>query len=62
MSETTTHTYTHTINVNKTCALQQTTGKTGTKHNLCEIDVNITNGVIFFTHDEQYYIDIHVQI
>jgi hypothetical protein len=22
----------------------------------------ITNGVIFFTHHEQYYIDIHVQI
>jgi hypothetical protein len=33
-----THTHTHTINVNKTCALQQTTGKTGTKHSLCEID------------------------
>ena len=29
---------------------------------LCEIDVNITNGVIFFTHHEQYYIEIHVQI
>ena len=57
-----THTHTHTINVNKTCALQQTTGKTGTKHRLCEIDVNITNGVIFFTYHEQYYIDIHVQI
>ena len=57
-----THTHTHTINVNKTCALQQTTGKTGTKHSLCEIDVNITNGGIFFTHHEQYYIDIHVQI
>jgi hypothetical protein len=56
------HTHTHTINVNKTCALKQTTGKTGTKHSLCEIDVNITNGVIFFTHHEQYYIDIHVQI
>jgi hypothetical protein len=41
---------------------QQTTGKTGTKHRLCEIDVNITNGVIFFTHHEQYCIDIHVQI
>jgi hypothetical protein len=41
-----THTHTHTINVNKTRALQQTTGKTGTKHRLCEIDVNITNGVI----------------
>ena len=53
---------THTINVNKTCALQQTTGKTATKHRLCEIDANITNGVIFFTHHEQYYIDIHVQI
>jgi hypothetical protein len=52
----------NTNNVNKTCALQQTTGKTGTKHRLCEIDVNITNGVIFFTHHEQYYIDIHVQI
>ena len=26
---------TNTINVNKTCALQQTTGKTGTKHSLC---------------------------
>ena len=57
-----THTHTHTINVNKTCALQQTTDKTGTKHRLCEIDVNITNGVIFFTHHEQYYIEIHVQI
>ena len=44
---------THTINVKKTCALQQTTGKTGTKHNLFEINVNITNGVIFFTHHEQ---------
>jgi hypothetical protein len=54
--------HTHTINVNKTCALQQTTDKTGIKHRLCEIDVNITNGVIFFTHHEQYYIDIHVQI
>ena len=62
MLDTTMHTHTHTINVNKTCALQQTTGKTGTKHMLCEIDVNITNGVIFFTHHEQYYIDIHVQI
>ena len=57
-----THTHTHTINVNKTCALQQTTDKTGTKHRLCEIDVNITNGVIFFTHHEQYYIEIHVEI
>jgi len=56
------HHYTHTINVNKTCALQQTTGKTETKHRLCEIDVIITNGVIFFTHYEQYYIYIHVQI
>jgi hypothetical protein len=55
-------THTHTINVNKACALQQTTGKTGIKHSLCEIDVNITNGVTFFTHHEQYYIDIHVQI
>jgi hypothetical protein len=54
--------HTHTINVNKTCVLQHTTDKTGTKHRLCEIDVNITNGVIFFTHHEQYYIDIHVQI
>jgi hypothetical protein len=45
--------HTHTINVNKTCALQQTTDKTGTKHRVCEIDVNITNGVIFFTHHEQ---------
>jgi hypothetical protein len=45
--------HTHTINVNTTCTLQQTTGKTGTKHRLCEIDVNITNGVIFFTHHEQ---------
>jgi hypothetical protein len=53
---------TNTINVNKTCALQQTTGETGTKHSPCEIDVNITNGVIFFTHPEQYYINIHVQI
>ena len=52
----------HTINVNKTCALHQTTGETGTKHRLSEIDVNITNGVIFFTHHEQYYIDIHEQI
>ena len=56
------HTHTHTINVDKTCALQQTTDKTGTKHRLCEIDVNITNGVTFFTHQEQYYIDIHVEI
>jgi hypothetical protein len=39
-----------------------TTGKIGTKHSLCEIDVNITNGGIFFTHHEQYYIDIYVQI
>jgi hypothetical protein len=54
--------HTHTTNVNKTWALQQTTDKTGTKHRLSEIDVNITNGVIFFTHHEQYYIDIHVQI
>jgi hypothetical protein len=54
-----THPHTHTINVNKTCALQQTTDKSGTKHRLCEIDVNITNGVIFFTHHEQYYIEIH---
>jgi hypothetical protein len=53
---------THTINENKTCALQQTTGKTETKHGLCEIVVNITNGVIFLTYHEQYYIDIHVQI
>ena len=53
---------THTINVNKTWAHQQTTGKTGTKQRLCEIDVNITNGVILFTPHEQYYIDIHVQI
>jgi hypothetical protein len=53
---------TNTINVNKILALQQTTGKTGTKHSLFEIDVNITNGVIFFTHHKQYYIDIHVQI
>jgi hypothetical protein len=52
----------HTINKNKTYALQQTTGKTGTKHCLCEIYVNITNAVTFFTHHEQYYIDIHVQI
>ena len=56
------HTHTHTINENKTCALQQTTSKTGTKHSLCEIYVNITNRVIFVTHHEQYYIDIHVQI
>ena len=62
MLDTTMHTHTHTINVNKTCALQQTTGKTGTKHCLCEIDVNIINGGIFFTHHEQYYIDIYVQI
>ena len=54
------HTHTHTINVNKTCALQQTTGKTGTKHSLCEIDANIINGGIFFTHHEQYYFDIYV--
>ena len=58
MLDTTMHTHTHTINVNKACALQQTTGKTGTKHRLCEIDVNITNGVIFFTHHEQCYIDM----
>ena len=32
--------HTHTINANKTCALQQTTDTTGTKHRLCEIDVN----------------------
>jgi hypothetical protein len=51
----------NTINVNKTCALKQTTGKTGTKHSLCEIYANITTGVIFFTHHEQYYIDIHMQ-
>jgi hypothetical protein len=31
------HTRTHTINVNKTCSLQQKPGKTGTKHSLCEI-------------------------
>jgi hypothetical protein len=61
-TQTYTHTHTHTINVNKICALQQTTGKSGTKDSLCEIDVNITNGVIFSTHYEQYYIDIHVQI
>jgi hypothetical protein len=60
MLDTTMHTHTHTINVNKTCALQQTTDKTGTKHMLCEIDVNITNGV--FSLHEQYYIVIHVQI
>jgi hypothetical protein len=54
--------HTNTNKVNKTCALQQTTDKTGTKHSLCEIDVNIINGVSFFTHHEQYYIDIHVQI
>jgi hypothetical protein len=36
--------------------------QTGTKHSLCEIYVNITNGVIFCTHHEQYHIDIHVQI
>jgi hypothetical protein len=53
---------TSTINVNKTYTLQQTTGKTETKHSLCEIYVNITNGVIFFTHHELYYIDIHMQI
>ena len=53
---------THTININKTYALQLTTGKTGTNHSLCEIDVNNTNGEIFFTHHKQYYIDIHVQI
>jgi hypothetical protein len=51
---------TSTTDVNKTYTLQQTTGKTGTKHSLCEIDVNITNGVIFFTHYEQYYIDIQI--
>ena len=65
MLDTTMHTHTHThthtsTNVYKTCALQQTTDKTGTKHRLCEIDVNITNGVIFCTHHAQYYIDIHV--
>jgi hypothetical protein len=60
--DTTMHTHIHTINVNKTCTLQQKTDKTRTKHRLCEIDVNITNGVIFFTHHEQYYIEIHVQI
>ena len=54
--------HTHTTNVNKTCALQQTTDRTGTKHRLSEIDVNITNGVIFSTQHEQYYLDIHVQI
>jgi hypothetical protein len=54
--------HTHKINVNKACALQQTTDKTGTKHRLCEIDVNIINGAIFFTHHELYHIDIHVQI
>jgi hypothetical protein len=53
---------TNTINVNKIYALQQTTGKTGTKHSMCEIYANVTNGVIFFTHHEQYCIDIHVQI
>jgi hypothetical protein len=53
---------TSTINVNKTYTLQQTTGNAETKHCLCEIYVNITNGVIFFTHHEQYYIDIHMQI
>jgi Leu/Phe-tRNA-protein transferase len=53
---------TNTINVNKTCALQQTTDKTWTNHSLCEIYVNITNGVIFFAYHEQYYIDINVQI
>jgi hypothetical protein len=37
-------------------------GKTGTTHRLCEIDVNIINGMISFTHHEQYYIDIQVQI
>jgi hypothetical protein len=47
---------TSTINVNKTYTLQQTTGKTGIKHSMCEIYVNITNRVIFFTHHEQYYI------
>jgi hypothetical protein len=46
-TQTHTHTHTHTINVNKTGALQQTTDKTGTRHRLCEIDVNITNGVSF---------------
>jgi sulfur transfer protein SufE len=39
---------------------EQTSDKTETKHRLSEIDANITNGVIFFTHHEQYYIDIHV--
>jgi hypothetical protein len=56
------HTHTHTINVNKTCALQQTTGKTGTKHRLCEIDVNITNGVILFTHHEQILCTLSCQL
>ena len=50
-----------TINVNKAYTLQQETGKTGTKHSLCEIYVNITTGVIFFAHHEQYYIDIHMK-
>ena len=55
--------YAHTHNWRKkTCTLHQTTGKTGTNHRLCEIDVNITNGMIFFTHYEQYYIYMHVQI
>ena len=62
MLDTTMHTHTHTINVNKTRAFQETIDKTGTKDRLCEIDVNITNCVIFFTHHEQYYIEIHVQI
>ena len=47
--------HTHTINENKTCALQQTTDKTGTKHSLCEINVNITNGVIFFSPTGRNY-------
>ena len=56
------HTHTHKIKVNKTCAFQQTTDKAGSIHRLCEIAVAITNGVIFFTHHEQYNIEIHLQI
>jgi hypothetical protein len=54
------HTHTHTINVNKTCALHQTTGKTGTKHSMCEIDANIINGGISISGKLIYQkIDMH---
>jgi hypothetical protein len=47
MLDTIMHTHTHTINVNKACALQQTTGKTGTKNSLCEIDVTASKDCHF---------------